>query len=216
MSGRGPRLISVKRGTPIGSLDVGTLVKLEENGAPVEFYLAEHDYEKALNGNGRTLLVRKDAFSACAFGSSNAYAGSTLDLQITETWFQQLGSKIQAAAGTTEFYYTPGGTTDQYTVTTISRKAFQLSLTELGGTHQYARTEGAPLPISNLLKIAYRGTSAVTQWTRSPYCFGTGSVFAVYTNGNTTSRTNGESCYSRPCITLPAGMTVDENMLITG
>ena len=37
----------------------GTLVKMNESGAPVEFYVAQHDYESELHGAGRTLVVRK-------------------------------------------------------------------------------------------------------------------------------------------------------------
>ena len=60
MSGRGPRWISVKRRINLGDMELGTLVKLNENGTPAEFYVACHNYEAGLNGNGRTLVVRKD------------------------------------------------------------------------------------------------------------------------------------------------------------
>lgn len=42
-------------GTSIGNLDEGAIITLNENGNPVEFYVAKHDYEAGLNGAGRTL-----------------------------------------------------------------------------------------------------------------------------------------------------------------
>lgn len=47
-------------GTPLSQLAEGTLIKILENGSPVEFYLAKHSYEPSLNGEGRELVVRKD------------------------------------------------------------------------------------------------------------------------------------------------------------
>lgn len=52
----------VESGTAIGDLDEGAIIKLNESGAPVEFYVAKHDYEPDLNGAGRTLVVRKDVY----------------------------------------------------------------------------------------------------------------------------------------------------------
>ena len=34
----------------------GDIVKINENGTPVEFYVAKHNYQTRLNGTGRTLL----------------------------------------------------------------------------------------------------------------------------------------------------------------
>ena len=43
----------------LSSISPGNTVKLNESGSPVEFYVATHNYEKALNGN-RTMLVDAD------------------------------------------------------------------------------------------------------------------------------------------------------------
>ena len=42
-------------GIAIGNLDEGAIITLNENGSPVEFYVAKQDYESGLNGAGRTL-----------------------------------------------------------------------------------------------------------------------------------------------------------------
>ena len=61
MSGRSPRWIRSTQS--ISKLDVGSIVKINENGNPVEYYIACHNYESRLNGDGLALLVRKRATS---------------------------------------------------------------------------------------------------------------------------------------------------------
>ena len=57
-------------GTPLGNLAEGTLITIKENGAPVEFYVADHDYQSDLNGDGRTLIVRKDCYDQRAWNTA--------------------------------------------------------------------------------------------------------------------------------------------------
>ena len=49
-------------GIPLSDYEEGDIIKLNEGGSPVEFYVAKHDYESSLNGAGRTLVVRKDCY----------------------------------------------------------------------------------------------------------------------------------------------------------
>ena len=46
-------------GIPLSDYAEGDLIKLNEGGSPVDFYVAKHDYESSLNGAGRTLVDRK-------------------------------------------------------------------------------------------------------------------------------------------------------------
>ena len=64
----------IKFATPIAALDEGSIIKINENGSPVEFYIAKHNYESALNGLGRTLVVRKDCYSTRKW-QSFSYSG---------------------------------------------------------------------------------------------------------------------------------------------
>lgn len=198
------------KGVPLSTITPGAILMLNESGSPVPFYIAKHDYESGLNGAGRTLLVRKDCYDMRAFsGSSNAYANSSLDSWLCNTWLKLLDADIQAAIGTTKFYYTPGN--GNTTMTTLQRAVFQLSLTELGKTASYANTEGSALPIASTLQIAYRNGSACVQWTRTTYAGNTDSVCYVDTNGNV----DYGRCYSprgsRPAFTLPATTAVIAN-----
>lgn len=196
--------------TKLANKAVGSIIKLKESGTLVEFYVAKHDYENGLNGNGRTLIVRKDCYDMRAFNSSNnAYANSSLDSWLCNTYLKLLDADIQAAIGTTKFYYTPGN--GNTTVTTLQRAVFQLSLTELGKTASYANTEGSALPIASTLQIAYRNGSAVVQWTRTPNTSSTNYVCYLYANGTVNNYYYNNSFGSRPAFTLPSTLSVSDD-----
>lgn len=196
--------------TKLANKAVGSIIKLKESGTLVEFYVAKHDYENGLNGNGRTLIVRKDCYDMRAFSSSNnAYANSSLDSWLCNTYLKLLDADIQAAIGTTKFYYTPGN--GNTTVTTLQRAVFQLSLTELGKTASYANTEGSALPIASTLQIAYRNGSACVQWTRTPSTYSTYGVCYLYANGSVNGYSCSNSCGSRPAFTLPSTLSVSDD-----
>lgn len=195
--------------TKLANKAVGSIIKLKESGTLVEFYVAKHDYENGLNGNGRTLIVRKDCYDMRAFNSSNAYANSSLDSWLCNTYLKLLDADIQAAIGTTKFYYTTGN--GNTTVTTLQRAVFQLSLTELGKTASYANTEGSALPIASTLQIAYRNGSAVVQWTRTPYTDGTSYVCYLGAGGGVGGSRCSHSSGSRPAFTLPSTLSVSDD-----
>ena len=197
--------------TKLANKAVGSIIKLKESGTLVEFYVAKHDYENGLNGNGRTLIVRKDCYDMRAFSNSNnAYANSSLDSWLCNTYLKLLDADIQAAIGTTKFYYTPGN--GNTTVTTLQRAVFQLSLTELGKSASYAKTEGSALPIASTLQIAYRNGSACVQWTRTPFTSNTNFVFYLRANGDVYGRGSYlDSSGSRPAFTLPSTLSVSDD-----
>lgn len=196
--------------TKLANKAVGSIIKLKESGTLVEFYVAKHDYENGLNGNGRTLIVRKDCYDMRAFSSSNnAYANSSLDSWLCNTYLKLLDADIQAAIGTTKFYYTPGN--GNTTVTTLQRAVFQLSLTELGKTASYANTEGSALPIASTLQIAYRNGSACVQWTRTPLAGSTDVVYYLGTSGGVGNYYYYNSYCSRPAFTLPSTLSVSDD-----
>lgn len=199
-------------GTPLSELAEGTLIKILENGAPVEFYLAKHDYESSLNGSGRTLVVRKDTYDDRVWdnGNVNAYASSDLDSWFNSTYKNMLDADIRSLIGTTKIRYTPGNGNN--TVGTLERAVFALSLTELGQSHTYANTEGSALPIASTLRIAYRNGSPTTQWTRSPYTNGTRNAWRLGSNGNIYNNSSNNSGGSRPAFTLPSTALVDQDL----
>ena len=186
-------------GIPLSDYEEGDIIKLNEGGSPVEFYVSKHDYESSLNGAGRTLVVRKDVsdFQVWDSGNVNAYSGSDLDTWFNGTYKNLLDPAIQTAIGTTKFYYTPGNGNN--TVGTLERAIFALSLTELGQSHPYANTEGSALPIASTLRIAYH-----TQWTRAPYTSSTTSAWRLNSGGSANHFVCVNYQGSRPCFTLPS------------
>lgn len=196
-------------GIPLYNLPEGALVKLNENGVGVNFYLAKHDYESALNGAGRSLLVRQDCFDNRAWdaANSNAYASSDIDAWLNGEYKNLLDDSVRNAIGTTSFYYTPGA--GDKTVTTLSRSVFLLSVTELGLSSTDANAEGSKLPTATKIRSAYLNGSRVEQLTRTPYKDNTWTVICTDRYGVGVTNYNADAVKgSRPVFTLPASAIV--------
>ena len=191
-------------GIPLSDYEEGAIIKLNEGGSPVEFYVSKHDYEPDLNGAGRTLVVRKDCYDNRVWdsGNVNAYASSDLDNWFNSTYKNMLDADIRSLIGTTKIRYTPGNGNN--TVGTLERAVFALSLTELGQSHTYANTEGSSLPIASTLKIAYQNGSPTYQWTRSPNTNSTRSAWGLNSNGGISNVSCTSANGSRPTFTLPS------------
>lgn len=197
-------------GIPLSTLPEGTIVYLNENGSPVEFYIAKHDYESGLNGSGRTLLARKNGISGRVWNSSevNTYASCTLNTWLNGTYKAIFDADIQAEISTTKFYYTPGN--GNYKVGTLSKSIFIPSVTELGKSDNYANKEGSTLPIASTLRQLYVDGTRVDQWTRSPYTT-VNTTNALYLKTNNYIN-YGSVTYSkavRPIFTLPCETLVN-------
>ena len=183
----------------------GDIIKIPENGTPVEFYVAKHNYESGLNGAGRTLVVRKKMYDNRIWHTSNinAYANSNIDNWFNNTYKNLFDSNIRTLINSTKFYYTPGNGNN--TVDILERSIFALSLTELGGNDNYANIEGSVLPIANILKTTGINDS---QWTRSPRWTSRTTVhigyFKYFSEASCTSKKG-----SRPAFTLPSTTKFD-------
>lgn len=201
----------------LGSVAVGTVVKINENGSPVEFYVAKHDYESGLNGAGRTLLVRKDVYDQQRWNStfSNTFASCSIRSWLNSTYKGLLDTDIQEAMGTTTYRYTPGN--GSWNVSTRSDAVFLLSGTELGYSFSnWFNAEGSALPIVSTLRIAYQNGAATTQWTRSPSILDTTNAIYLDVLGDV----DGHACTgiygSRPVFTLPStAFVLDDGTVIT-
>jgi hypothetical protein len=197
----------------LGDYAEGNIVLLNENGVPVEFYVAKHDYESGLNGAGRTLLVRKNLYDkSTAWNSSgvNAYAASTINNWCNGTYKALHDADVQAAMGLTNFYCTRGNGNN--TVETLSRAVFILSLRELGRTSNNAKQEGTALPVASILRTVYFNGSTSTQWTRTAEAHvssATYNAFYLYAAGTAGKNNVGSAYGTRPCFTLPANARFD-------
>lgn len=193
---------------------LGSIVKLKENGVAQEFYVAKHGYPTS--GNGRTLLVRRYIYATRQWHTSNvnAYASCALDSWFNNTYYNLLDADIKAQIAAVAIPYTPGNGNDS--VTTLSRKVFALSVTELGGTASYANTEGSALSIASTLQIAYNSSgSAVVQWTRSPNTNDTSHAYCLDTDGNVYYVYCAGTLGARPAFTLPSSLSVSDDGSVT-
>ena len=185
----------------LSQVAVGSIVKINENGSPVDFYVAKHDYESGLNGAGKTLLVRKDIHSNRVWNSSNSntYANSSVDSWLNGTYKSILDASIRSSMGSVKFYYTIGH--DNLTVSTLERSVFLLSMTELGrfGTN----IEGTALPIASALRSVYYNGTKYSQFTRSPDDSSSG-VWHLGSDGRPGYNNCDQIGPVRPAFTLPA------------
>ena len=200
-------------GTPLTQLAEGTLIKILENGSPVQIYLAKHSYEPSLNAEGRELVVRKDGYDSREWNTSFslAYASCALDSWLNSTYYNLLSAYAKTQIVPTIIQYTPE---QKGSISTLSRKVFTLSLTELGRSVDWANVEGSTLPIAPVLQIAHDSFNVnVDQWTRSIYN-ATNQAYAGYVDaygGAHYIRVTVDK-FSRPCFTLPATALVDQDL----
>ena len=194
-------------GTPLSQLTEGTIIKINENGTPVEFYLAKHSYEPDLNGAGRELLVRKDTTNSVVWSSANNndYSLSNLDSWLNTSYAGRFQENTIALISTSIFvYYNPNTSAANARLT---RSFFCLSLAELGFPGGGGRVpSGNPLPISDTLH------NVSNQWTRSVNSGSGWDILAYYAGENYAPANVGESHPARPCFTLPDTARVDSDL----
>lgn len=159
----------------ISQLAEGVSVYINHNGALTEYVVAKHDYESGLNGTGKTLLVSKNVDGTSAWNSSNqnTYANSTIDKLLNGDYLNDFSASMRAKITATKFYYTPGYSVST-SVSTLSRRVFLLSLSELSdGLKGYSgfNQEGTQLPCYKLLVqaplLSSGGAYGKYQWTRT-------------------------------------------------
>ena len=211
----------IKFATPLAELPEGSIIKLNEDDTPVEFYVAKHDYESDLNGAGRALLVRKDCYASYNLANysspSNYFPNTDVYKVLNGTYKAKLDAAVRIAMGTTSFktvqtYTTTGsaGTFVHGRMTTVSAAVFALSKTEINNSLSYNLSEGTQLPISDTLKTALFNGEAVNWITRSSSAMN--SIYVITSSGSVSSvyyHQNSDNCYMRPVFTLPETMEVD-------
>lgn len=205
-------------GTHLSQLSEGTIIKINENGIPIEFYLAKHNYEEALNGSGRVLCVRKDVYAARTWDSAKAF----IDYNI----LSRFSAYVQGLIGTTKYlYYEKTNVSWQGAVNTVESSAFMLSLSELGiSDPDKTYSDGSRLSIASTLFPPYIGDELQSgQWVRSKTDLqygGSGgfhniSVEKDYTDESkwvARSKIDSATVCFRPCFTLPSTALVDPNL----
>lgn len=195
----------------ISALSEGSIVKLKENGALVDFYVAKHNYESGLNGTGRTLLARAKPWPTDVVWNNileNAYADSTIDRWLNNDYKNKLDPSIQAQITETQFYYTVGNGNSN--TVPLSRDIFILSGTEYDISADRMMTEGKILPIADELL-----STRENEWTRSPRYNLTTSAWRCAKDISTAYEADVTYAFpARPVFQLPSTLTVSDDGVI--
>lgn len=206
-------------GYVLSELAEGTLIKINENGAPVEFYLTKHNYEEGLNGLGRDLFIRKDIpgiakWSLDQYDLGN-YPGSDISNMLNSTYKSRFSTTVQKLIGSTKYYWAQhkASIIKQYSNSFIllSAKEYDLPIRSDDGYFQQNGYQqyGEPVPIASTLRVA-----GDTQWTRNPvsgnakqciYCSADGYIDSTYCD-----RSEGY----RPAFTLPSSLFVNAELFL--
>ena len=201
--------VTPKLGTPLSELAEGTIIKINENGSPVEFYLAKHNYEPDLNGPGRELVVRVSVDRNMDWyepdGVYNTFGPSSAVYNYCNgEYYSKFSQYIQDMSPATKYYYTFGGAGDEVNVT--ESNVFILSATEFGMSGSFTNIEGSELPIaSTLTKMNENGESGNAIWTRTPANYNNRDVYVLNSYGGSVTLYEQRCYYSsgvRPCFTL--------------
>ena len=199
-------------GKPLSQYAEGAIIKINEGGKPAEFYVAKHNYESSLNGNGRTLVVRKEAGVKKQFHSKTfdvQYSGSDIDNWLINDYKNSLDPGVQSVLGSTKNKRT--STADRNDILTDSRPVFLLSLRERGHTDSSANNyEGSPLPNISLYQQGYYNGAKDSIWTRTIHRISDRYVFFINEYGNPEDNYPTSSLGVCPAFTLPETLLLNE------
>lgn len=206
-----------RAGTPIGELAEGTLITITESGAPVEFYVADHNYQSDLNGDGRTLMVRKDCYNRRQWDSNQSekdFLDSSIFSWLNSSYKALFSQSVKTMMSTTNFYYIVAAGTVYQQLSQGNSSVFLLSLAEMGFRESSPVTpvDGNTLPTSSVLAIANFSGTPKSWYLRTPYTGISDGVYYMNSQGGRASAApNGTQICSRPCFTLPSTALVDTN-----
>ena len=211
----------------LGTKAVGSIVKLKENGALVDYIVVHQGkpsslYDASCDG---TWLLRKDILETRQWHSSNVndYANSTIKAYLNSTFLARFDANIQAQIKQVKIPYRPGSGTSQ-TVNSgangLSCKIFLLSDREVGYTqsnvNSYIVNDGAKLDYfkdgnGTSEKIAKLNGSATYWWLRSPVTRSATYAWRVSSDGGA----NDGSCTGtygvRPALILPSSLLTSDD-----
>lgn len=213
----------------LGSVAVGSIVKLNESGSPVEYLVVQQGkpgsmYDDSCDG---TWLLRKDIAEKMSWdsGNSSVLENSEIQSYLNGNWLNRYDADIRNVIKQVKIPYRKNGGsngTDQTGANGLSCKIFLLSGYEVGwsknddsafpvdGTKLSYFTDGDGTSANNK-RIAKLGGSAINWWLRSPPTTRTIYAWAVDSNGNYDYLAVAEPYGVRPAMVLPATLFVLDN-----
>lgn len=222
--------LTPKAGTAISTLSVGTLVKIKENGSPVEYMVVHQGlpssmYDESCNG---CWLVRKDVAGVRQWNSvaSGDYANSNIQTYLNGAWTSRYEEGILSQIKQVKIPYMageyPGGSLASG-ADGLSCKVFLLGSYEVGfstaddedifrdGTKLSYFNSGESATANNKRIANYNGT-AYTWWLRSPDVGHAADASIVLAGGSYRASNVGNQNGHRPALILPSGALVDTDL----
>lgn len=215
-------------GQPIGNLPIGTVVKLAENGALVD-YLVVHQglpsnlYDVSCNG---TWLLRKDILGKLQWHTHdvNDYANSSINAYLNSIFLNRFDSNTCNVIKQVKipFYFGAGGNKMHSGTNGLPCKIFLLGAKETGGPFPgdeallsyFVFGEGVT---ANNKRIAYYSNISVFWWTRTAYYDNSTRAWHIRSTGifavdNELTKTAGV----RPALVVPSETMVSSEVDVNG
>lgn len=213
----------------LGTKSVGSIVKLKENGAAVNYIVVHQGkpssiYDSSCDG---TWLLRQDIAENRVWddGNVNKLESSDIHSYLNNTWINRYDTDIRNAIKQVKIPYRQNGGsggTDRTGANGLSCKIFLLSGYEVGFTtsvNQYFPVDGAKLAYflsgndsaAQQKRVATLNGSATDWWLRSPYTSNAGSVWNVNSGGGCGNWLAGNSYGVRPALVLPSTLLVSDD-----
>lgn len=213
----------------LGTKSVGSIVKLKENGAAVNYIVVHQGkpssiYDSSCDG---TWLLRQDIAENRVWddGNVNKLESSDIHSYLNNTWINRYDTDIRNAIKQVKIPYRQNGGsggTDRTGANGLSCKIFLLSGYEVGFTtsvNQYFPVDGAKLAYflsgndsaAQQKRVAKLNGSATRWWLRSPYTNNTSSVWLVISDGNCNYWNARNSYGVRPALVLPSTLLVSDD-----
>ena len=213
----------------LGTKSVGSIVKLKENGAAVNYIVVHQGkpssiYDSSCDG---TWLLRQDIAENRVWDDENVNKLESSDIHsyLNNTWINRYDTDIRNAIKQVKIPYRQNGGsggTDRTGANGLSCKIFLLSGYEVGFTtsvNQYFPVDGAKLAYflsgndsaAQQKRVAKLNGSATLWWFRSPNTNGTNNVWDVGSNGVCYYWNASNSYGVRPALVLPSTLLVSDD-----
>ena len=206
-------------GVALSSKSVGTIVYIKENGTFTEFIVLNHNYPQS----GRTFLCRSedttDAVQWINQGNSrnNEYSGSTIDNWLNNTYYNRLDTNVRSKITNVTIQYTKGNGGG---LSTLSRKIFLMSTTEVGSTQDNVEGVASPYFNSDERRLGLSTASYNSYHHLYLRSVPNTDYWLYYIQGNTGKvvDTSGAGTYGYPvpAFTLPSDIPINTSNQITG
>lgn len=217
-------------GTPVGQLAIGTLIKILENGAPVEYLVVNQGnpspsmYDASCNG---CWVLRKDIAEKRIWDSSdNDYKNSDIHAYLNGSWTSRYSAGVLSQIKQVKIPYVNGtgsGGSVASGANGLSCKIFLLSGYEVGfSTSDWPHfpRDGAKLSYfssgagsaANNKRIANYNGSATVWWLRSPDTSSPSRPWGVSEGGNYYYGNCRNIFGVRPALVLPSAALVDQDL----